>query len=97
MTDAAPEDVMEHSFVTSPEQAKREAAVRRFVVLFSMSREAFDEMGLGMGLGDTRDAVLNVGRGPMTYRLLSATEHERGVVKTQWVALSEYDQLMNEA
>ena len=74
---------MELSFITTPEQAWRLATADRSAISFGMKREAFDALGLGLGLGDQREAVIN----EKTWRLIGVDIDPTtpAVVETTWL------------
>lgn len=75
------------SFVTTAEQAERLSAVPRGAISFSMKRARFDELGLGLGLADQHEALINFDGRARLWRLIRV-DHDPGepsVVGTGWV------------
>lgn len=77
---------MELSFVTSPDQARR-LAERQGAVSVSLKRERFDALGLGLGLADQRDAVMNIDGREKLWRLVRVDfdPGDPAAVRTGWV------------
>lgn len=77
---------MELSFVTTPEQAKRLSELQRSVS-FSMKRDRFEALGLGLRLGDQREALIDLDGRAKLWRLVRVDYDmaNPAVVGTGWV------------
>lgn len=77
---------MELSFITTQEQAQR-LADRQEAVSIRLKRERFDALGLGLGLGDQRDALMDLDGREMVWRLVRVDYDptDPAVVGTGWM------------
>lgn len=77
---------MEFSFITTAEQAER-LAERQEAVSIRLKRDRFDALGLGLGLCDQRDALMDLDGREKVWRLVRVDYDptDPAVVGTGWV------------
>lgn len=78
---------VDHSFITTPDLADRLARREGGAVSIDMKRERFDALGLGLGLADQREAIINLDGRERLCRLVRVDLDPKSpaVVGTGWI------------
>lgn len=77
---------MDMNFITTKDQAER-LSVRRTAVSIGIKRDRFDALGLGLGLSDCREAIIDLDGRSKTWRLVRVDFDPKNpmVINTGWV------------
>lgn len=77
---------MEPSFITTAHQAKQ-LSERQVSVSVKLKHDRFDALGLGLGLGDQREAMMDIDGRAKLWRLVRVDHDptDPAVVATKWM------------
>lgn len=86
---------MELSFTSTAEQATR-LAERQHAVSVRLKREKFDALGLGLGLGDQREVLMDLDGREKLWRLVRVDydPNDPAVVGTGWMPVTASDEML---